>query len=291
MMEAIASQSSSSSASTTTSADAVADTRHQYEGITVDQYNGKDGRRYSSSSTHISDNLNYNYNCTTEHNGSVSISVHHSSSVPPSQGSILANPTNIASKADRLKEIELIESYFLGVPTPVVLDAKSANAAENYNESSTMEILHEHLLESNDRKDDERLLNLIMQPCEEKRTSRSIDNNLWDQAPLERVSAGAIATTDCGYSSLGNIHEQTTIAMSSNRPRLSSSLSQINNAATENYSNPFDASNMNSTAWKPDLQIDHLEIPYSPAHIFADRFNGKGSTTATRNSKIGRAHV
>ena len=269
MTEAIPSQTSSSTATTApTSADVVMVTRQHRDGTTVNNSMNDGNRNCSGSSltTHVS-NIE-NSNNTAESGGSVAI---------------IANPTDMVSKADRLKDIELIESYFLGVPSAVVRNAQDTNtAAEHHNGFSTMEILHEHLLQPNSTSDDERLLNLIIQPSQAIPTANIDSHTLWEQASFERPATDGNITATGDFSSLGNIHDQITNVSVTSRPRLFSSLSrQSSITVMEHYSNAFDTSNMNSTAWKPELQKEHQEIPYSPEHIFSDKYGGAGSITTT----------
>lgn len=222
------------------------------------------------------------------------MSAHNFHVVPAAQGCNIgtthSNKRNIASKADRLKDLELIESFFLGAPLPAVINKNSAKAAQNINAYSTMEILHEHLLQTNQNtSDDERLLNQIVQSPKEKATECNSSQTPWDQAVFERQATGSDSTVPTvsrgNFSTLGHIQDQTATVTKSNRPRLSSSLSRQNSIATmENFSHAFDISQMNSTAWKPMFQHDHQEIPYSPAHIFEDRNNGTAvHVTTTEN--------
>ena len=203
--------------------------------------------------------------------------------VPPTQGSTTTNKKNIASKADRLKDLQLMESFFTGVPLPVGAKTNVAKAVENHIMFNTMEILQEQLLQANHTSDDERLLSQIIQSSEEIPKQSSNTQNLWDQGLYERQATGGSSSTATTvgsrgyYSALGHIQDQTTTTVHPNRPRLSSSLSRQSSAISttmEHFNIGFDAGNMNSIAWKPMFQQDHQEIPYSPAHIFADRNAG-----------------
>ena len=106
--------------------------------------------------------------------------------VPPTQGSTTTNKKNIASKADRLKDLQLMESFFTGVPLPVGAKTKIAKAVENHNLFNTMEILQEQLLHANHTSDDERLLSQIIQSSEEIPKQSSNTQNLWSQIPGTR---------------------------------------------------------------------------------------------------------
>ena len=224
--------------------------------------------------------------------------------VPPNHGISATTITkNIASQAERLKDIALIESYILGVPLPIDRYTNSVKAAENNDTFCSMEILQEQLFHTNHTSDDERLLNQIMQSPKDISAMKDCSSLIhWGQALYERQAtdgSSGSSTATIGsrgsFATLGHIQDQSTTISISKCPRFLSSVSlsrQSSNATMEILNNVLpvvDISHMNSTAWKPMFQQDHQEIPYSPAHIFED--NRQNVTTVPVTSARNIMHT
>ena len=255
----------------------------------------------NESKSNVDTSFAVNDSTTTTINNNVSDQDLHV--LPSSQGCNTAtaatNRRNIASKADRLNDLKLMESFFFGTPLPVVTKNKnSAKAVENVNAFTTMEILQEHLLQTNHTSDDERLLNQIIQSSDKRPTkdSKSQDPATTDGGGVGGGSSSIISATTgrrgFNFATLRHIQDETTPATISNRSR--SSLSRQSSVATTEMflNNAFDTSHMNSTAWKPMFQQDHQEIPYSPAHIFEESKSNIASTVpATTNGSTTGIHT